>query len=53
MGNREKVSLEAIRTYCLILDTRYHLELMDTFYLLSNTRNLISLSKLDFVGYSF
>ena len=52
MGNKEKVSVEAIGTYRLILDTRYHLDLMDTFYVPSISRNLISLSKLDVAGYS-
>ena len=50
VGNKEKVSVEAIRTYRLILDTRYHLDLMDTFYVPIITRNLISLSKLDVAG---
>jgi len=53
MGNKEKVSVEAVGTYHLILDTGYHLNLMDTFYAPSVTKNLISLSKLDVVGYSF
>jgi len=53
MGNKEKVPVEAIGTYRLILDTGYHLDLMGTFYLPSITRNLISLSKLDVAGYSF
>jgi len=53
MGNKEKVPVEAVGTYRLILDTGYHLDLMDTFYVPSITRNLISLSKLDIVGYSF
>jgi len=44
--------MEAVRTYRLILDTGYHLDLMDTFYGPSITRNLISLSKFDVVGYS-
>jgi len=53
MGNKEKVLVEAVRTYRLILYTGYHLDLLDTFYVPSITRNLISLSKLDVVGYSF
>jgi len=53
MGNKEKVPVEVVGTYRLILDTGYHLALMDTFYVPSITRNLISLSKLDIVGYSF
>jgi len=53
MENKEKVLVEALGTYRLIFDTRYHLDLMDTFYVYSMTRNLISLSTLDIVGYSF
>jgi len=53
MSNKEKVSVEVVRTYRLILDTRYHLDLMDTFYIPSIIRNLISLSKLDVAGYYF
>jgi len=52
MGNKEKVPVEAVGTYRLILDIRYHLDLMDTFYVPSITRNLISLSKLGIVEYS-
>jgi len=51
--NKEKVPMEVVRTYRLILDIGYHLDLMDTFYVSSITRNLISLSKLDVAGYSF
>jgi len=53
MGNKEKVLVEAVGTYRLILDTGYQLDLMDTFYVPSITRNLISLFKLDVAGYSF
>ena len=53
MGNKEKVSMEAVRTYRLILDTRYHLDLMDNFDVPSIIRNLISLSKIDIVGQYF
>jgi len=36
MDNKEKVPVKAVRTYRLILDTGYHLDLMDTFmYLVS------------------
>jgi len=45
--------VEAVETYRLILDIGYHLDLMDTFYVPSITRNLISLFKLDGAGYSF
>jgi len=44
--------MKAVGTYRLILDTKYPLDLMGTFYVSSITRNLFSLSKLD-VAYSF
>ncbi|KAA0039623.1 Retrovirus-related Pol polyprotein from transposon TNT 1-94 [Cucumis melo var. makuwa] len=47
MGNIVKVSVEAVGTYNLTLDTGHHLDLFDTFYVPSMSRNLISLSKLD------
>jgi len=47
MDNKEKVPVETVGTYQLILDIRYHLDLMDAFYVPSITMNLISLSKLD------
>jgi len=53
MGNKEKVQVEAVWTYHLILDTGFYLDLLDTFYVPSISRNLISLSKLDVAGYSF
>nr|KYP46271.1 Retrovirus-related Pol polyprotein from transposon TNT 1-94 [Cajanus cajan] len=53
MGNRGKVPVEAIGTYCLILNTRHHLDLLETLYVPSLSRNLVSLSKLDAIGYSF
>ena len=53
MGNREKVPVEAVGTYHLILNTGFYLDLLDTFYVPSISRNLISLSKLDLAGYSF
>jgi len=31
MGNREKVLVEVVRTYCLIFDTKFYLDLLDTF----------------------
>jgi len=42
--------MEVIKTFHLILDVGYHLDLM---YAPSICRNLISFSKLDGVGYSF
>ena len=53
MGNRVKTPVEAIETYCLKLDTRHHLDLLETHYVPSLSRNLVSLSKLDVIGYSF
>ncbi|TYK28192.1 Retrovirus-related Pol polyprotein from transposon TNT 1-94 [Cucumis melo var. makuwa] len=47
MGNKVKVPVEAVGTYRLTLDTGHHLDLFDTFYVPSISRNLISLSKLD------
>ena len=51
MGNRVKASIEAIGTYRLFLDTSYHLDLFQTFYVPSISRNLVSLPKLDHDGY--
>lgn len=53
MGNRAKAPIKAFRTYCLILDIGHHLYLFETFYVPSISRNLVSLSKLNVVGYSF
>lgn len=53
MGNRVKALVESIGTYCLILDTKHHLDPFQTPYVPSVSCKLISLSKLDFVGYSF
>ncbi|KAL5757170.1 hypothetical protein ACOSQ2_021916 [Xanthoceras sorbifolium] len=53
MRNRVKAPVEAIGTYCLILDTRHHLDLFQILYVPSVSRNLVSLSKLDIIGYSF
>jgi len=47
MGNKVKALMEAVRTYCLKLDTGCHLDLLKTLYVPSLSRNLISLSKLD------
>nr|KYP35264.1 Retrovirus-related Pol polyprotein from transposon TNT 1-94 [Cajanus cajan] len=53
MGNRVKVLVEAVGTYRLILNTGHHLDLLETLYVPSLSRNLVSLSKLDAIGYSF
>jgi len=43
MGNRVKVLVKAVGTYHLILDTIFHLDLFDTFYVPSIFRNLVCL----------
>ena len=48
-----KTPVEAVGTYRLILDSGHHLDLLETFYVPSISRNLVSLSKLDKVGYVF
>ena len=53
MGNRMKAPVEAVETYRLILDSGHHLDLLETFYVPSISRNLVSLSKLDKAGYVF
>ena len=53
MGNQVKAPVEAIGSYCLILDTGHHLDLFQTLYVPSVTRDLVSLSKLDTIGHSF
>ncbi|KAI0524826.1 hypothetical protein KFK09_004214 [Dendrobium nobile] len=53
MGNRVKAQVEAIGTYRLILDTGHHLDLFQTLYVHSVSRNLVSLSKLDTAGFCF
>jgi len=53
MANVEKVPVEVVGTYYLILDTGFHLDLLDTFYVPSISKNLVSLSKLDVARYSF
>jgi len=45
--------VEVVGSYRLILDTGFYLDLMDIFYVPSISRNLVSLSKFDVVGYSF
>lgn len=46
-----KVSIKRIGTYRLILDTGHYLDLFETLYVPSFSRNLISLSKLDNYGF--
>ena len=53
MGIRMKAPVETVGTYCLILDSRHHLDLFKTFYVPSIFKNLVSISKLDKAGYVF
>lgn len=52
MGNRLKAEVVAVGTYRLLLETGHQMDLMDTFYVPSISRNLVSLSRLDVAGYS-
>ena len=52
MGNRLKVVVIAVGTYRLLLETGHQMDLLNTFYVPSISRNLVSLSKLDATGYS-
>ena len=49
MGNRVKAPVKEVETYCLKLNTRHHLDLLETIYVPSLSRNLILLSKLDVI----
>ena len=53
MGNRVKALVKAVGTYRLKLDTGHHLDLLETLYVPTLSRNLVSLSKVDVTGYSF
>ncbi|KAK3041532.1 hypothetical protein RJ639_002218 [Escallonia herrerae] len=51
--NGEKAQVEAVGTLRLVLKSRFNLDLVDTVYVPSMTRNLISVSRLDAYEYSF
>ncbi|KAK3037571.1 hypothetical protein RJ639_030754 [Escallonia herrerae] len=53
VGNGEKAQVEAVGTLRLVLESGFNLDLVDTVYVSSMTRNLISVSRLDAYGYSF
>ncbi|KAK3002003.1 hypothetical protein RJ639_020929 [Escallonia herrerae] len=53
VGNGEKAQVEAVGTLHLVLESGFNLDLVDTVYVPSMTRNLISVSRLDAYGYSF
>uniref|UniRef100_A0A2P2MWM4 Retrovirus-related Pol polyprotein from transposon TNT 1-94 n=1 Tax=Rhizophora mucronata TaxID=61149 RepID=A0A2P2MWM4_RHIMU len=52
MGNRMKARIEGIGTYRLILDTKCHLDLVKCLYVPECARNLVSVAKLDEVGFN-
>ena len=52
-GNKVGSHVESIRTCSLVLDNDYVLDLERTIYVLSFSRNLISISRLVPLGYSF
>ncbi|KAK3024423.1 hypothetical protein RJ639_043381 [Escallonia herrerae] len=53
VGNGEKAQVEAVGILRLVLESGFNLDLVDTVYVPSMTRNLISVSRLDAYGYSF
>ena len=53
MGNKVKALVEAVGTYRLKLDIGHHLDLREPLYVPRLSRNIVSLSKLDFTRYSF
>ncbi|KAK3002114.1 hypothetical protein RJ639_021723 [Escallonia herrerae] len=53
VGNGEKAQVEVVGTLRLVLESGFNLDLVDTVYVPSMTRNLISVSRLDAYGYSF
>ncbi|KAK3039644.1 hypothetical protein RJ639_027235 [Escallonia herrerae] len=53
VGNGEKAQVEAVGTLRLVLESGFNLDLVDTVYVPSMTRNLLSISRLDAYGYSF
>ena len=48
-----KVLVEAVKTYRLILDIVHHIDLLETCCVPSLSRNLVSSSKFDVIGYFF
>ena len=53
VGNGVKVPVVATGTYCLFLDIDCYLDLFQTLYVPSISRNLVSMSKLGLEAYSF
>ena len=53
MGNRMKAPIEGMGTYRLVLGTRCHLDQLQTLYVPSFSRNLVYVSKLNVIGFTF
>ena len=53
MGNRMKARIEGIGTYRLIMDTGCHIDLEKCLYVPECARNLVSVGKLDCMGFKF
>ena len=53
MGYHMKAQIEGIETYRLILETEYHLDLLQTLYVPSVSTNYISLSRLNVSRFYF
>ncbi|KAK3035629.1 hypothetical protein RJ639_033157 [Escallonia herrerae] len=51
--NGEKAQVETVGTLRLVLESGFNLDLVDTVYVPSMTRNLVSVFRLDAYGYSF
>ena len=53
MGNRMKAPIKGMGAYRLVLDTGCHFDLLQTLYVPSLSRNLVYVSKLDVIGFTF
>ena len=53
MGNRMKSRIEPVGTYRIVLDTGYYLDLEKCLYVPDCSRNLVSVSRLDVLGFDF
>ena len=53
MGNRMKARIEDVGTYRIVLDTGYCLDLEKCLYVPDCSRNLVSVSRLDVLGFDF
>ena len=53
LGNGIELKVEAVGTMRLVLETQLFLDLENTVYVPTMSRNLISISRLDVLGYAF